>query len=293
MMRVTAYLGVLLGLALLFAVHMASAEVSKASLELGRDMLPLADLVADHARVSINGEHIWASSAITPASVSQLLDRFEANCRSSGADGVTWGDLSSSQTASLSKAIDMREPGHPSFNFGVFRSEKGNEGAILCFPHGGGASGADSLAKMKTFMQTKDLGSFGRLRYAFIRRERDTSHVLTMWTDEHLHIDRLAGIDGSEPGFDSPDLPRPIRARRTVSASVDGTPYVTYGYLSAAKPADVLSSYGGEMARQGWQTAPTTDQNVRGYAKDGAVVTIGVESRTEGTLVGITEMGSD
>jgi hypothetical protein len=288
--RVAGYVGVLFVLGFLLALRSARAEVTTMSLELGRDMEPLSDLLTERARVNINGERLWASSALSTSSVAEVLGRFEANCHDTGAAGASWGDIPGSQMQSFTKNLDVSDPKKAKFEFGVFRSEKGNEGAVLCFPKPGGAGMFD---RMQAFVRTQNLGELGRLRYAYVRHDNGKTHVLTMWTDDSLRLDKLAGTDGSEPGFDSPDLPRPIRSKRTVSASIDGTPYGALGYLSEGKPAEVLTAFRDEMEHRGWRTAKTPDATVLGFMKDGSLVTIAAQETKEGTVIGISEMGVD
>jgi len=289
MMRVAAYMGVLLSVGSVATVRAARADVTETTLELGRDLVPLADLLKERARVDINGEHVWASSSVSSAPVTEILDRYQAHCRENGAVGETWGK------EPLTKNIDRSDPKGPTFQFGTFRSEKGAEGSILCFTEQAADKSASFLDRMGAFVGSKDLGKLGRVRYVYVRHERGTSHVLTMWTDEHLRIDRMSGTaaDGQEPGFDNPDLPRPIRARRTVSASIDGTPYGVRGYMSQASVSEVLTAYSAEMTSRGWLTATTSDDHVRGFMKDGSLVTVGTESSKDGTVVGIAEVGND
>jgi hypothetical protein len=292
LIRLSAYVGVLLTGGLLLSLRSARAEISTISFELGRDMYPLRDLLKERARVNVNGEHLWASSGLTPAPVAEVLGRFESHCREAGAVGNTWGDVSATQMSSIANNLDSKDPEKAKLHFGVFRSERNNEGAILCFPKGGEGGWLDGFSK---FVKSQDLGDLGRVRYVYVRRDREVTHVLTMWTDEHLRLDKLAGsaTDIPEPGSDNPDLPRPVRSQRTVSAGIEGTPYGVHGYLSQAKPAEVLEGYSQEMEHRGWKMTGVLEGGVRGYLKDGSLVTIGTEATKEGTVVGIAEMGVD
>jgi len=279
--RVAAYLGFLTVIACLWTFRCAQAELTKATFALGRDLLPLADLLGDATRLNVNGEHIWASSSLSPASVHDVLDRFENHCRGHGVTG---------DTLAVPKLADLSDPQRPQRSLGVLRSEERDEGAVLCFVEGKDAA---FLSRLETFSKTPDLGEFGHLRYTYVRHERGSSHVLTLWTDEHLRLDRMAGIDGSEPGSDNPDLPRPIGSRRTVSAAVEGTPYGVRGYVSQLAPSEILRAYSQEMKTRGWLVAPTTDDDVRGFMKEGSLVTIRGEHTPEGTVIGIAEMGNE
>ena len=121
--RVAAYVGACLVLALLLSLRSARAEVREISLELGRDMMPISDLLSDRVRLNINGERLWASSAMSDSPIADVLDRFEAHCHENGAVGATWGDIQNMNLADREK---------PNFDFGVLRSEHSGEGAVLC-----------------------------------------------------------------------------------------------------------------------------------------------------------------
>jgi hypothetical protein len=288
--RLAAYVVVLLAVMSCWTLRAASAEMTRMSLALGRDLLPLSDLLTERARVDINGEHVWAASALTSSSVHSVLDRFETHCREGGATGITWGSGAAEKPA-VAQLVDVRGPQGPQMTLGVLRSEAGDEGAILCFPKKGETS--SFMARLRGFAGSMDLGELGQMRYAYVRRDHDKTHVLTMWTDQHLRLDKMAGIDGAEPGFDNPDLPRPVRSRRIVSTSIDGTPYGALGYLSQAAPGDVLSAYSRDMVGRGWTEARTIDDSVLAFMKDGSLVTFATRKTDDGTLIGIAEMGVD
>jgi len=284
--RVIAYVGLLAVAAGAWVTrHAVAAEDPRDPIELTRDMRPLADLLAERARVDVNGEHLWVASAISTLPVRDILERFESACREQGARGTTWGSGSEhdapDERLSLNKLLDTD----------VIRSERGDEGALICFPHeGSNTSHANRLAE---FLRTKDIGRLGRIRYTSVRHHGDQSHVQTFWTDGALRLDHLVGMGPAEPGFDNPDLPRPIRSRRTLSTAVDGTPYGARGYISTAKPEEVLTAFRQEMLERGWKGTGTADPLTMGYAKDGSLVTIRAVETAEGTVIGIGEMGID
>ena len=50
------------------------------AMALGRDLVPLADVLGRTTIVNLNGEHIFMGSVITEEPVKSVLDRFQANC---------------------------------------------------------------------------------------------------------------------------------------------------------------------------------------------------------------------
>src|SRR4051794_26224358 len=76
-LRVMVYFAALLLVTLGFAFHTARAEMGQTGLEIGRDMLPLADVLREPHRINVNGERAWVSIAPTSYAVKDVLDRFE------------------------------------------------------------------------------------------------------------------------------------------------------------------------------------------------------------------------
>jgi len=294
-MRLAAYVGALAIVVGFLGVHSARAREQHGRPELGQEMVPLADLLTERARVEVNGEHLWVANALSALPIHEILERFESACRAQGAIGATWGSGGDGATLreklSLDKVLGRKDAKTSKLELGVLRTERDDEGALICFPHE--ERDASPIDRLEGFRQTKDLGRLGRLRYTHVRREAGQSHIQTFWTDEHLRMDRLVGLGTEESGFDNPDLPRPIRARRVVSTAIDGTPYRGRGYLSQAAPGEVLDAYGREMALRGWKATGTVDGLTMGYLKDGSLVTIHAEGGADGTVVGIAEMGID
>lgn len=288
--RVAAYVGFLAVLGFTLSLRSALAETRRMTYQLGRDLSTLSDLLTERARVDINGEHLWAASALSGDAVGAILDRFEASCREGGAGEGTWGRRVGGGRPSVRDLVDVSDARRPAIRFGVLRSEDDDEGAVMCFPSDAKSAFADRL---DAFVKSQDLGELGRMRYAYVRRERGTSHVLTLWTEDHLRLDRLVGASDEEPGSDNPDLPRPVRSRRTVSVAVGGTPYGARGYLSLATPAEVLEHYGQEMAHRGWGAVGTLDDGIQGFIKEGSLVTVATKVTERGTVVGIAEMGAE
>lgn len=272
-LRVMAYFAVLVLVTLGFAVHTARAEMGQTALELGREMLPLSDVLREPHRINVNGERAWMSIAPTPYSVKDVLDRFETLCHKEGVKG-TW-------TGAESLPPNAVDPG--SFEFSVIRQEQKGEGVVLCFVKGEGTPDG-MLARVTKFRQTGDFAALGKVRYAFASSTKSGTMVASLWTDGSLNIKKMAGIGvQGEPGTDNPDLPRPIDARRILSAGIDGTEYATRTYVSTASPADVTQKYEDEMIQRGWMRInpdPNNPDNMnRGYLKDGKAVLVGAKMR--------------
>ncbi|WP_394828298.1 hypothetical protein [Pendulispora albinea] len=258
------------------------------SLQVGRDLLPIADLLGERAQINIDGETAWVGSSISRDPIDKILGRFAANCRENGVSEGTW--------QGLAKESDLAKVDLNRFDLGIIRHEKGNEGMVVCFPKA--EETPDGwLNRLAAFERTQDLGSLGRVRYAFVRSDGAQSHILTVWTATHFHLDKLVATDEYEPGMDNPALPRPIRARRTLSASIDGTPYGVRGYISMGTPREIVDAYDTEMKARGFFTVThglEPERDARGYVKDGLMVVLGTTPTDDGkSIVSLVEMAAD
>jgi len=282
-LRILVYVSVLGGLLAVTSTRTARGEPPPATLSLGRDLMALADLLGEAKKVVINGEHAWAASAVSSKTVHALLDRFEASCHDGGAAPGSWGSGTQAGT-SIEHLLDR------SGRLGVLRSESADEGVIVCFAP---KTDAPFHERLKSFTNSFDLGEIGKLRYAYLRKEGENAHVLTLWTDDHFRLVRVMGLDGSEPESDDSQLPRPIESRRLLVASIEGSPYTVLGYVSHAAPSDVLRSFADDMAGRGWTTAAPLEDGVRGFHKAGTLITVGAEREGEDTVIGIAVLGDE
>ena len=289
--RVTAYIAAIGLVTGTIGFNNARAEVKDKSLDVGRTLLPLKDLLKEPHQVDLSGEHAWMSTGVVKGqSVKDVLDRFETHCHQGGAKG-TWLQA----TELKPNEIDVSK-----LDMSVMRTEKGTEeGSILCFVKGDGTP--DGLVnKVAAFDKTHDLESFGRVRYAYAKSDASGTYVMSIWTDGALHIDKLVPKPGFEPGSDDPNIPRPIDALRTSSARIEGTTYGAHTYVSTASPGDVARAYDKAMKDKGWLgIQPPVDQvdgpgELRAYKKDSVIVSFkAAPSQTlKGkTQVALAEMG--
>ena len=156
----------------------------------------------------MNGQNVFVGSAASDEPVSDVLDCFERVChenRAASADVWTHvGDLrdgfakaTPEQVAKLPhaeevKAAMRRLAGIPVDKFGTIRTGNRDSGAIICFTQASGAP-ADALAAWKAFRETGELSNVGNLRYAYATRTKQSTHVLTAWTQDHFNFNSFTG----------------------------------------------------------------------------------------------------
>jgi len=271
-----------------FGLHQAKADVAKSSMSFGRELAPLmADMDGDAHQMKVNGQDLFMNVAETDLSIAAVLDRYEAHCRENkGALGTVWKDVPKlKDKVADSKIADVGK-------WGIVRREDRREGVIMCLVKGNGTPPTFSEAA-QAFVQTKDLGALGKLRYAYVKRGADgkTNRVLTVWTEDSFNFDKLVPADGSEPGgTDAPGIPRPPESSRIMSASIENTPFGVYIYRSKQTPDAVAGHYDKLFYEQGWMVfSPEVEGGVtKGFFKDGVVVTMGAMRDEDGsTLVSL------
>ena len=246
--RAMVFLSFAFAVASALALRSVRADVGESGLALGREMSRLGDLLGSAHRVSMNGEHVFVASATSPQPVSVVLDRVERMC--SDATGGLREELA--DPAKLGAAVP---PGTElrGLALGVLRKESAREGVVACLAREGHGGLADLSARLSRFAETRDLGELGDLRYVYARPvEGGRSHVVTVWTEGPVRLDRLFPTSGDAPGEDPPDVPRPPGLARMLSARVEGAPYGAWIYEGAGSAAATLSFYDGELAHAGW-----------------------------------------
>jgi hypothetical protein len=290
----------------------AMADVGEASQSIGRELLPLADVLGQTSRVHLNGETISIGNAITSESLDEVLDRFEQNCHEHrAASGDAWAGLGKMRDRFATipeksfkalpdqdklKATLGRIMGLPVDSFGTYRTRGGEQGVVMCFVQTDGTP-TDAKIAWKELKETGDLGKLGAVRYVYASRTKDgNTHVMTAWTDGSFNMNSIIVKDGDAPGDDSAFLGRPPRSRRVVVGSVDGTPYGVRIYESAASQAEVLDYYDQKMDADGWiKIKPPGEERAkqRAYMKDGVQIAVVTEKGQNGTSVVLGELGRE
>ncbi|WP_394850137.1 hypothetical protein LZC95_22100 [Pendulispora brunnea] len=294
--RVAAYLTVLAAAAGVFCAHKAHAGISETTLQLGRDMMPLSEYIKEPTAMTLNGERMTLGTGTSKKSVHDVLDAYETYCRSSeGSLGKEWADLAAQSPDKLN--VKSRLGG--SFDMGVYRSEKTDEGAVLCFMRGQNSS-KTMMESLQMFEQTKDLGSLGKMRYVYVKDAGGgRARVFTAWTDDRFRIDSFAPEGTADAaGSDPVGIPRPPQSQRLMSAQIAGSPFGAHVYRSAQSEDQVRAFYDAEMSKAGWTPIGWGENNDidqakhRIYMKGGIQIVLANGRDEDGTLVSLGELGA-
>gem|GEM_PF-6359571 len=135
-----------------------------------------------------------------------------------------------------------------------------------------------------------------RVRYTLAyRHEHGATTVTTMASLSPFSLSELFPAHADVPGDDFPDVVRPDRSIRTLSAVVEGDGYSVRIYESALAPHELVSVYTGSMATLGYRVSSRVD-DVFVYARPDAGARFVVSfapSSTDGSVVTITPFRSD
>jgi hypothetical protein len=280
LLRAAGYLIALSGVFSLIQIRHARAEVGDRTVEMGRQMMALANASQhDVNKLTLNGQNMFIGSSLSNDSVGAVLDRYESLCDKNRAqDNEEWRKLAESNAPAERKAAIGTA--------GVIRSgDNSNDGAVMCFTKT--ATSKPSFGEaVKTFAQTGELGALGAVRYVFASKSKNgKSVVLTAWTDEHFNMKSFMGDPTKDcAGEDFAEVPRPSDSQRVLSGRVEDTPFGLNIYRSKATPTAVAESFDAQLIKAGWTALDAElDTQMPGdphhpvgrvYEKDAVVLTL-------------------
>jgi hypothetical protein len=290
MLRLCAYFSCVSVIGLLAAGRALYAASREDAFGLGHELLGLSDLTSGAEVVLVNGERFHHAASATSEPLQRVLDRVEAHCQSNpGPAALVLERLADRDP----KRFERHAPPGALRN-AVFREEAATRGMVLCFVAGpNSASPASFWAALRRFSTTRDLSSFGRLRYFFAETEQHGStRVVTLWADTGLNLSSLFPKTGDAKGSDSNVVPRPPGARRTLSASAEGLPFSVRSYESSQSLTATQSFYDAWMSEHGYQAAHAADSGASSYLRaDGYQVFLSLLQTDQHTFATLTESG--
>jgi hypothetical protein len=294
LLRAAAYLIALSGVFSLIQIRHARAEVGDKTVEIGRQMLSLANATQhDVNRLKLNGQSLYIGSSVAKDSVTDVLDRYNTLCEQSRAQPAEeWRGL-----ADKTGNDDVKKSAVGSA--GIVRGGDAEEGAVLCFTKTPSSKRTFSEA-VKTFAATGELGALGGVRYVYAHKsQKGNTLVLTAWTDEQFNVKSFMGEEGKDcQGEDFKGLPRPPESTRVVSARLEDTPFGINVYRSKTAPAELAKIYDETMIKDGWMALDPELETLepdnkhhpvgRIYEKDGLVLSMSSHIEPDATF---TSMG--
>ncbi len=297
-LRVLAYGTVVSAGLFVYSYRSAKADIGKSSMQVGRDLAQVADLLQETTQIRLNDQPVYVASAVTQEPLSDVLERFDKHCAASpGALGESWKGL-----AKAGKSLDPKTDSKAAalVSAGIVHHETRKEGVVLCLVKGSETRGTLTEAA-RAFTKTHDLGVLGKLRYAYAQvTPQGNTMVLTVWTEDRFNLGAIFPAEGEAPGKDPEGIPRPPDSKRLMSIDIAGTPFGTFVYRSKQEPAQLVGFYDAEMNAKGWtiidpDQAYGAAQTGRGHAymKDGAQFLVAVGKDDSGsTILSIGELAA-
>lgn len=248
-------------------VRSAVASVGEQSLELGRKLEGLQDIIHGSQEFRLNGESVYFATSKSDLSVSAVLDRFDQKCNSQHAfDPVTWNALDDQQADQAEQKMAAGGVNR----YGVLRKEdaKAQDGVVMCFTRDRGPT--EFLTALQNFTTSGDLHDLGDVRYVHAVHKGSRTFIQVMWTDGSFNVRKLMGTPGQDSvGSDFANLPRPLHSRRTMTAEAVNTPYAARVYESPDAADVVLKSYTQKMYDEGWSSVTSPDVSLQQTGVDG------------------------
>ena len=286
MLRVSCYLTCTCCALGLLAARSVRADIGEMGLAAGRQLSKLEDLTAEAETLVVNGARFHHASVYSKEGVSQVLDRFEAECERT--PGMLGQGLRAVPPEAMDR-LDARVP-HASRN-AVVRDESDDGGMLACFVGAKPGSLSELRLRLQHFSTTLDLAEFGDLRYTYVVRKGNKSRVITLWTDSQLNLGRMFPARGDAEGTDSTVAPRPPASRRMFTATAAGMPFAVRLYESQQSPEALQKFYERAMAERGF-TLPegaSREGTTAFLDREGSQVFVSLASLDGKSIVTLTE----
>lgn len=279
-LRVFCYTMVVSFVGAIVAARSVYADFKEGSLRVGRELETLNDVVGRANTVFVNGAGVHVATAFTPQAPAEVLDRFEAVCR-------THPQFMARALADIQATLLERTHVRPdaAWRMGVVRHEKGDDGVLTCFTDGRPTGLRDLADRLKAFERSKDLTEFGHIRYVYVRRTDHGTHVRTVWTDGEVDLGKMFPAHGDAAGFDSTLVPRPPASTRIFTGTSAEEPFGVHIYRSSEREESLHRFYDAELGARGWKAVANRTPHTYVYLKNGAMVFATLTPSATGTLV--------
>lgn len=250
LIRLTAFLLVVGVASFAFLAYQTVANARRALSSFGETLITFygEDAPPGPARaLVVNGQALSFVTGTTDKSVDQVLDFYQARCRSR--DGRF-----SDQLGELQRAGAVFPDVDDGLLDGTMRDDNGQKGFVACFDMGPEAVPVAELTRrISEFAESGDVSRIGRFRYMFVEKGQQKTRFFAMWVDGELNIKQMFPEKGDAPGDDPAAVPRPPEAKRLLSSFEDGFPQRFYVYEgSNLDPAGLESYYRDRLPGEGW-----------------------------------------
>lgn len=285
LLRVLGLATLILSVTGVVAVRRAEAHFTEVLRGFGEQLAALHELSTHSAprKLFVNGLELRVLSASTPLPVTDALDRFQSLCH-----GVRDLDVPASLKQNLEKAGSLG----PLNESGVIREQTEHEGFVACIDTGTRIDGAAFVRRLEEFGRTKDLKSFGEMRYALARSRGGQTTLIMFWTEGEAKLADLFKKGQDAPGRDLRDVPRPAGSTRVLSAFEQGAASgLAFYRVEGQALSTVSAAYEGALRNGGWRLSKGKNGTVTA-SKGERGLFVRMKARGDGRVnVGILDLG--
>jgi hypothetical protein len=196
-----------------------------------------ADHQSEPEEIGVNGAAFFLSTGAVDASVSEVLDQFQAKCASqNGQLREQWAALSKRRHSALNHYSPLWD--------GVFRGGGRTHGVVACAETGAGPLPPEQLiTRIKAVLATGDLAKLGGLRYVYAARDGRRTMFVAVWSEGALNFRQMFPAHGDAPGSDPVGIPRPKDTRRVLSTQPLGSKATLNVYQAEQQSAQELGNF--------------------------------------------------
>jgi hypothetical protein len=187
--------------------------------------------------IGVNGAAFFLSTGAVDASVSEVLDQFQAKCtKKNGQLHEQWAALSKRRHTELNPYSALWD--------GVFRGGGRTNGVVACAETGDGPLPPEQLiTRIKAVLATGDLAKLGGLRYVYAARDGVRTMFVAVWNEGALNFRQMFPAHGDAPGSDPVGIPRPKDTRRVLSTQPVGSKATLNVYEASQQHAVELGNF--------------------------------------------------
>jgi hypothetical protein len=249
--RLAAFCAAALLLILVVSASRVRGDVGEKMITLGRELLPMADLLQKTQRARVNGQSIYFASTVVDQSIDQVLDRYQAHCQE------FTGGLAEEFDALPDRAktvIASKAPAAWSQRLGIVREQRDSEGMVVCVAQKGDGGIPGFVARVNDFLADGELSHLGNLRYAYVSKtESGKTHLLTTFTEGSFNLYEVIGNGTTQRREELDGVPLPANAIMPMTFRVDGLPYAVQAFQSPHSPQEIAGYYLDALPRLGWE----------------------------------------
>jgi hypothetical protein len=263
--RVTAATLLLMVVFSLAAFRVGFARATEVGMAFGNELLNggsrnLSGMVDDDVyHVTLNGQRFDTSNALTKRSLSDVLDYFQAQCKTSSVGlEERFNDLAPS-------IRDLTPPTPGLEGIATVREQHDNRGFVFCIAPDHELTPKEKVRGLYEIQKSSEFSKLGDVRYIAAQEDPDgTTQLVAVWTHGKFNLYAMFPPDVDCPGEDFQIAPRPEKSRRTFAGYVDGTPFGANVYTSEGPPDVVMKDVDAKLNTAGWKESKLNEDVWKG-----------------------------